>query len=353
MTNINEEINKEVSQGEVGAYSFVNDQLQKLKETYGSEVPDASTKEGYQRSKEIASEMRTLRTTLESKRKEIKAPALAYGKMIDSEAKRLTAQIKEIEDPHSSAYKEVDAEKKRLKQEAEQRLMDIRNLPQTCFDKTADEIESMIDELACVSVDFDTFRHKLDEAKEWVPSILEQLSSEHAKAVEREAEQARIEAERLELEKLRAEQAEREAKERSEQAEKERLEREKQIADQARIEAEQRAEAEKLQAIEAAKQAEQARIEAEERAKHEAEQAAIRAEQEKQAAIEAEKQRQISEQARIEAEAKAREEDKKHRASINNQALQDFVAGGLTEKQAKLAVTLIASKQVSNVSIYY
>lgn len=353
MTDINEQINQEVQVGEVAAYDFVSAALKELKDTYGSEVPDMTSKEGYDRSKQIASEMTKLRTSLESKRKEIKSPALAYGKMIDSEAKRLAEEIKSIEEPHKSAYREYDAEKKRRKEAFEQKLLDIKNLPATCFEKTPEQIEEMIDDLSCISIDKETFGHKLQEAQDWVPSILTQLSGEHNKAIERKLEEEKRIAEQEELAKLRREAAEREEKERQEQLERERAEREKQIAEQARIEAEQRAEREKQEAIEAAERAEQARIQAEENAKLEAEQAAIRAEEEKQRAIEAEKERQRQEQMRIEAEAKAREEDKKHRASINNQALQCFVNGGLTEKQAKLAVTLIASKQIDNVSIYY
>lgn len=353
MTDINQEIEKEVSRGEVGAYSFVADQLKNLKETYGSEVPDASTKEGYNRSKQISGEMTKLRTSLEAKRKEIKAPAIAFGKLIDSQAKELTEQIKAIEEPHKLAYREVDAKKKRLKEEAEQRLLDIKNMPDTCFDKTPSEIESMIDELACVSIDFDTFRHKLEEAENWIPSILQQLSGEHAKAVEREVEQQRIESERIELEKLRREAAEREERERLEREEQERIKREKEIAEQARIEAEQKAEREKQLAAERAERLEREKQEAIERAEIEAKQAAERAEQEKLQAIEQEKERQRQEQVKLEQEAKAREENKKHRAKINNAALKCFVNGGLTEEQAKLAVTLIASKQIDNVSIYY
>ena len=353
MTDINEQINQEVKVGEVAAYDFVSAALKELKETYGSEIPDMSSKEGYTRSKQIAGEMTKLRTSLEAKRKEIKSPALAYGKMIDSEAKRLAEEIKSIEEPHKSAYKEYDAEKKQRKEAFEQRLLDVKNLPTTCFDKTPEQIEEMIDDLSCVSVDKETFGHKLQEAQDWVPSILTQLSGEHNKAIERKLEEEKRIAEQEELAKLRREAAEREQIQRHEQLKREQEERERQIAENARIEAEQRAEREKQEAIEVAERAEQARIQAEENAKREAEEAAKQAEINKQIAIEAEMERQRQEQLRIEAEAKAREEDKQHRATINNQALQCFVNGGLSEKQAKLAVTLIASRQVDNVNINY
>ena len=310
--NLLDQINKEVEAGEVGEYNETAAKLAQLQEEYGSEVPQCDTKQGYERSKKIASDCRAIRVALENKRKEIKAPALAFGKMIDSEAKLIKAELEAIEVPHLNAYREVDEEKKRKKAEFEQKLFDLKK-----------------------------------------PSVLNQLIQLHAQAIEKEAEQARIEAERLELEKLRREQAEREEQERQDRLKAELEQREKEIAEQARIEAEQKAEREKQQAIENAERLEREKQEAIERAELEAKQAAERAEQEKQQAIEQEKERQRQEQIRLEQEAKAREEDKKHRAKINNAALKCFVNGGLTEEQAKLAVTLIASKQVDNVSIYY
>lgn len=47
----------------------------------------------------------TLRTTLEKRRKEMKAPALEFGKLIDGEAKRITDAILALESPIDSAIK--------------------------------------------------------------------------------------------------------------------------------------------------------------------------------------------------------------------------------------------------------
>ena len=353
--NLLDQINKEVEAGEVGEYNETAAKLAQLQEEYGSEVPQCDTKQGYERSKKIASDCRAIRVALENKRKEIKAPALAFGKMIDSEAKRIKAELEAIEVPHLNAYREVDEEKKRKKAEFEQKLFDLKKLPTLCAANglSSDQINIHIEEVSEISIDKETFGHKLGDAKGWVPSVLNQLIQLHAQAIEKEAEQARIEAERLELEKLRREQAEREEQERQDRLKAELEQREKEIAEQARIEAELKAEREKQQAIENAERLEREKQEAIERAELEAKQAAERAEQEKQQAIEQEKERQRQEQIRLEQEAKAREEDKKHRAKINNAALKCFVNGGLTEEQAKLAVTLIASKQVDNVSIYY
>ncbi|MEG1281230.1 MAG: hypothetical protein RSD57_12355, partial [Comamonas sp.] len=88
-------------------------------------------------------------------------------------------------------------------------------------------------------------------------------------------------------------------------------------------------------------------------------QAKADAERKAAAAVE-EEQRRVAAQAAAEAaEAKRRERDKAHKAhkahkaSINRAALEAFVAGGMTEECAKLAVTLIAKKSIPAVSIAY
>lgn len=351
--NVNQELEKEVQEGRVGAYNPIAAELEKLKSTYGTEVPNASTKEGYERSKSIASEMRSIRTALEAKRKEIKAPALAYGKMIDSEAKRITAEIEEIERPHLEAYRAVDEEKKRRKLAIEEEIGRITRLPDTCFDKTPDEISEIIDDLACVSIDKETFGHKLQDAEYLIPTILERLSSEHAKSIERKVEAERVEAERAELEALRARQAEQAERERKEREERERAEYEARIAEDARLKAIEEEKLRQQQAIEDAERREREAKAALEEAKRKAKEDADRAEKEKLLAIEQERERQREEKLKLEAEARAREEDRAHRAKINNEALQCFVSNGFSEEQAKEIVTLIASKQVHHVTIAY
>ena len=353
MSNINEEINKEVTRGEVGAYSFVDKKLKELKDSYGSEVPNAESKEGYERSKMIAKEMRTLRISLEAKRKEIKAPALQYGKMIDAEAKRLTAEIENIEQPHALAYKEVDDVKKQLKLDAEQRLIDIKKTVNNCHEMTPEQIESVIDEVANTSIDYETFRHKLDDAKGVVPSILSQLSQEHAKAIEREVEAQRIESERLELEALRAEKARKEQEDYERQQAEIQKQREAEIAEQAA----KQAEAEKRQAIEREKAAVIAKEQAEKQAVIDAENARIQAQKDAEfAAEQAVKAEQERKQREIEAEQAAkekREADIAYIGGIRKEAKEAIMALGIDEEKAKEIVLAIHNNQIPNVNINY
>ena len=53
------------------------------------------------------------------------------------------------------------------------------------------------------------------------------------------------------------------------------------------------------------------------------------------------------------AEQAKRERNRAHKAKINSAALAAFVAGGMTEECAKMAVTLIASGKIPAVAIAY
>lgn len=60
---------------------------------------DVSTTKGDREARAARKELVTLRTSLEAKRKELKAPALERAKLIDTEAKRIEAEIRSLEDP--------------------------------------------------------------------------------------------------------------------------------------------------------------------------------------------------------------------------------------------------------------
>lgn len=365
------QIEAEVEQGAVTEYSETAARIAELKNTYGTEVPDASTKDGYDRAKKISSECTSLRTALEKRRKEFKAPVLAFGKMIDSEAKRITAEIVSVEEPFKSAYKAVDDEKKRIKAEIEQRFVDIKDMPSKAVDMASGEIEAMINDLAEYDVSKSTFGRRVDEASALVASTLDALTERHVKAIEAEQEALRIEAERAELEALRREREyrEREAREAEAKAAREAEEAriaedavQKAIEDERRRAAEEsaRIEKEKADAIAKAEKAERDRIAAEEQAKRNAELAekrrieeAEKAEAKRIADIEAAKQAEIQRQ-KDEAERQRLEQERleanqAHAKKIHNEMLDDFIAAGLNAESAKLAVTALVKNEVRNI----
>lgn len=106
--------------------------------------------------------------------------------------------------------------------------------------------------------------------------------------------------------------------------------------------------------------AKQAVIDAENKAKLEAEQAAAKlkaqaekAEIDKQNAIKQEAARIQAKKDAEEAETKKREANKAHKKKINNEAMQAFINGGMTEECAKLAVTLLAKRSINHCQINY
>lgn len=143
--------------------------------------------------------------------------------------------------------------------------------------------------------------------------------------------QRKYEAEQAELAVLRAEKAKRDAED-----EKERLRKEGEERARLDAEADLRAQAE------AARQREEALKRDLEEANRKAEAAAAAAKAEQVAAARAADEAQ-----------KKREADVEHRRKINAEALADLVAGGLTEKDAKAALTLIIGGHVRCVTVRY
>ena len=85
--------------GAVVKYSRTEAALADLREKYAGKTFDLTTTKGDDAARAARLELKKLRTGLEAKRKEFKAPAIAFGKLIDTEADRITAEIKALEDP--------------------------------------------------------------------------------------------------------------------------------------------------------------------------------------------------------------------------------------------------------------
>jgi hypothetical protein len=83
-------------------------------------LPPATEKEGYELRRKTIADLRKIRTTIEARRKELKADSLSYGRRIDAFAKHWTAQIEEIEQPLVLEKQAVDEAKEKAKREAEE-----------------------------------------------------------------------------------------------------------------------------------------------------------------------------------------------------------------------------------------
>jgi len=360
-----------MADGQIAAYSPVAAGLAELRHRFDGVVFDVSTTKGDKEARGFRKELVTLRTTLESKRKELKAPALAYAKRIDDEAKTITLEILGLEEPidaqikaeeaRKEAERAAKAEAERVRVEKHQAVIQyLRSIPAGVASAPADKVLAALNELDALDITtaLEEFQGQAQVAKD---ESLDKLREMHAAAVaheadqarikaEQEAEAARIAAERAELARLRAESEAREREAAAARAEQERKDREALEAAEreqaARLAAERAAQAEELRKQREAQEAE-LRAQREAQAKADAEAAAARrAEESRLAAERAELRRQQDE-----AEAKRRAElEAKHAADMKARdaapvmltALRQIAELSTEAKVKKIAKTAIS-----------
>lgn len=210
--------------------------VEAAKAAKGLKIRDVNDREGYAAVHKHRMLLRSLRTAIENKRKDLKADALEYGRTVDKEAKRLTEIVEPTERELQAEQDRIDAEKERIRAEAEAAR------------------KAKLDErvLAFTSLGYAISASALqDMGDEEYAEVLKTAQAEHAK---------RVELERAEAERVAAERAEQEARD----AEARRLAAERVEADRAeqrRIAEEQRVEREKLAAERKALDDERAAIE--------------------------------------------------------------------------------------------
>jgi len=172
----------------IEAFSKTDAALSVLADKY-SIVPDANTKEGYEQIKAGLKEVVSYRTSLEKKRKEIKQPYLDAGKLIDSEAKRITAQLLQLENPMKEAKQAVDDREKREKEALQAatraKIDSMSSALSRAFGASSSEISALIDEVFSVDATegfYDLTREAIDTRND----VLEKLNSMYSQAAELE-----------------------------------------------------------------------------------------------------------------------------------------------------------------------
>lgn len=285
-------------------YNEIEATLSRLREQHGATVWVVDTKSRMASAKKARAEVRKGRLGIESIRKEIKADALAECKMIDAEARRITAEFKEIEDPIDFAIKEVERREKEEKAREEKReaariekankdIADIRAMANFDYingQPESDVPQSRIEQLDALDVSRDDeFAGVAIMAKE---ETLEELGRILIASLEHEEEQEKIAAERAELARLKAENAERERKEAEEKAAEEAKRRKAEEESQAKIRAAEREAQDRIDEKEREARAERKKADDEAREIREAEAEKIRAEREKVEAKEREERKQ-------------------------------------------------------------
>ncbi|GAA4400499.1 hypothetical protein [Quisquiliibacterium transsilvanicum] len=254
----------------IAEYSPTEAALSELRTKYADAAFDLASTAGNRAARAARLELVTLRTSLERKRKELKAPALEYAKRIDTEARRITDEILSLETPIDEQIKADEARREQEKQAREAaerarveaiiaRLEEIKATVSKVAGRSSVVIAAEIEALEAKDIgdDFEEFRERAQAAKD---AALDSLRDLHARVTAQEEEARRLREEREALRR------EREAQEKA-AAEARAAEEARQREERARQEAEIRAARE----AEEAAAAERRRREDEERAAREAE----------------------------------------------------------------------------------
>lgn len=327
--------------------------LAKIREEIDGFIPDVSTAKGRKEIASIAYKVAQSKTALDNLGKELVAELKDVPKKIDAERKRMRDLLDSWKDEVRYPLTEYEEAEAKYKRDREEWIDGLRRDYSVMQDLSSQEISTSIANVEDTVIDSAWLGEYEAEAHRVKAETLQNLKRIHASAVAREQQQAELE--RLRREAAEREQAEREARIAREAEDRARREAEEaarqQLQEAMRREAEaegnaERAERERVEAVERQRQAEQ-------RAKAELLAAEERARQAAEQARQQEIQRQQAEQQRIENEQRQREQDRAHRANINNQILEDLRKQGLTEECAKTAIRAIASGNVRNVKISY
>jgi hypothetical protein len=161
MTTINH-VDLDCGTVEVAEYSKADAAITELRQRYADiKEINPDTDDGYGFLKAGIKEVAGYRTALEKKRKEIKDPFLKAGKIIDSEAKRITAELVRLEDP-MKAKKAIRGEReKREKEERiarlQQKVNNLKSYSERARGQSADYVAQLIGDLDMIDTEQDFY----------------------------------------------------------------------------------------------------------------------------------------------------------------------------------------------------
>lgn len=178
--------------------------LNALRVIYQDVTFDLTTTAGDKAARAARLELVTLRTSLEKRRVEFKSPAIAFGKLVDSEAARITAEIEALEKPIDSQIKADEARRaaeKRVAAELEAArvakleagLAVIRSYTGKAGGLPAARIELGIEALKKMTFLEAAWGDYTARAEETRREVLEALVAMHAQTLGREQEARRQE----------------------------------------------------------------------------------------------------------------------------------------------------------------
>ncbi|NKI68907.1 hypothetical protein GN109_05695 [Collimonas pratensis] len=347
----------------VAAYAPLYAELAKLEEDNQKLTFNYESKKGNAEARNHVYKLRKSKGLLERTRVAEKTESLRIGRAIDSEAKEIEARIEAMIAVHQVKIDEIERREQDRILSIQARIGAIEAAVPMLETIGSEDLVTGIAELELVPVD-DSFEEFLPVAARAKDARLVRLREQLIVVRDREAAAA-------ELERLRAEAAERAQKDRdaaiaAEAVRKAQAAAAAQAEEQARLAAKAIADAEtrakkeredaerrELQLKFDAQNSERLRLESEQRAAQEAKAAEARAEQSRLQAIQDEKDRVAAIAQAAADEQTRREANTAHLRKINVAAVNAFVAGGMTEDCAKMAVTLIAQGKIPAIRIEY
>lgn len=225
-------------------YSRTEAALADLRSRFGNVVFDMRTTAGDKAARTARAEIKGYRTALETMRVDLSAPILERQRVINAEAKRITAELIALEEPIDAQIKadeqrrETERREKaqaaqRRKDEIRAKIDELRAVPVNLMDAAPDRIANAITDMEAFEVIAADFDDQADAAHLARTDVLAKLRDMHGAAVRRAEEAAKLAAERAEFERQRAEQAERDRIAAAERAEQERKDREAREAEEA------------------------------------------------------------------------------------------------------------------------
>jgi hypothetical protein len=355
--------------------------LQAVKEEVSTQVPDLTTAKGRDRIASLAAKVSKSKVAVEKPGREYLKRLKEMPKAVEEELRTFVNAMDVLRDETRKPLTEWEAAETARKDKHVDAVQAIHDF---CIDLTDISAAVLLESIASVeSVQmgdhWEEFETEAARAKE---STLTKLRAALATRQQYEAEQAelirlRAEAEvqaqrdrEAEIARVAVAEARRAADQAAKDAQEDAAKREQALIDKAAKdkyeaglaarEAEAAAERQRLQlqiqAEQAERQAAQAKADqlaAEQRAEHDR----IAAVQRQAAAVEqaqrAEIARQAAEAAEVKRQAEAREADKAHKGAIYKAAKEAFIANGMSEECARLAVKVIASGFIPAISIQY
>lgn len=209
----------ELHQTDLQKFNITDTAIAEMREKYlGLKISGLDDKEGLEKVHTARMEVKNKRVNVEKVRKELKEDALKYGRLVDTEAKRITALLAPIESHLEKEEQKIEDEKKKIREEEEK--------------KAKEKIESRIRLLLDCDMKYEITGYKS-------PTIY--ISNEQITKLNDDEFLALYNPVKAEYDKITADkiESERIAKEESERLEKQRLEQEKEAERLAKIKAEQ------------------------------------------------------------------------------------------------------------------